>query len=432
MICIHKKDVEEFLWISTLLGVSLVGGNAGILAFYILCLFYAYNYKATGATKILMLLAYRSIVNDSMFHAISAMQSIKWIVMFGLSAYILFVFRFPGEKEKTKLSKVYVGMGVFALYIVFDSFLVSSLPIISIFKFFSYIFVFAATLKGIALTYHSVDWINWLEKLLASMVILSIPFYVMSAGWLGELFKGFTNQPNMFGIVLVIFVALLMVNLFQLKQGKLIRVGLIALSFALIFLSGSRTGFISALVMVVFGILFSKMRVSSKMLILILLIGTSYFIINTNGGIDEYLSEFIYKYDASSTSGSILYSRESQIEELMNNISSSPIFGNGFATPKLGFVSYTLSYNFFMEPGNLALAILSYAGIIGTILFIVMLLSIILTNYKHNNILILLPIATIMVSMGEMVFFSSNSMAIWLYAFWGIYMFNRTDIHIEG
>lgn len=428
---IYKRDAKEFFEIIILLGVSLIGGRVGIFAFYTLSLIYVYNYREAGATKILMLLAYRSIVNDAMFYTISAMQSIKWGVMFGVSAYILLGFKISSGNENKKLSKVYICMGIFALYIVVDSFFISSLPIISIFKFFSYAFVFVAILKGIALTYYSIDWINWLEKLLASMVILSIPFYGMSAGWLGKLFKGFTNQPNMLGIVLVMFVALLVINLFQSEKGRYIRLGMMALSFALIFLSGSRTGFISALVIVILGISFSEMRISNKMAILILLIGTAFYVINTNGSIGEYLSEFIYKYDASSTSGNLLYSRESQIEELMSNIASSPILGNGFATPKLGFVSYTLSYTFFMEPGNLALSILSYSGIIGTILFVAVLLSIILSNYKRNNILILLPIATIMVSMGEMVFFSSNSMAIWLYAFWGIYMFNRTDIVIE-
>lgn len=427
---IYKRDVKEFLQIIVLLGVSLIGGRAGILAFYALGLIFVYNHRAAGATKILMLLAYRSIVNDAMFYAISGMQSIKWGVMFGISAYILFGFKIPSEKKR-KLSKVYPWMGIFAVYIVMDSFLVSSLPIISIFKFFSYAFVFVAILKGIALTYYNVDWINWLEKLLASMVILSIPLYGTSGAWLGNLFKGFTNQPNMLGIVLVLFVTLLVINLFQLETGRYIRVGMVALSFALIFLSGSRTGFISALIIVILGISLAKMRIYNKVAVLILLIGMALLVINTNGTIGEYLNEFIYKYDASSTSGSLLYSRESQIEELVSNIASNPILGIGFATPRLDFVSYTFSYTFFMEPGNLVLAIMSYSGILGTMLFVAMLLSIIFSNYKHNNILILLPVATIIVSMGEMVFFSSNSMAIWLYAFWGIYMFNRTDIVIE-
>lgn len=425
---IYKKDAKEYLQIIILLGVSLIGGRTGILAFYILCLLFIYNYRGEGATKVLMLLAYRSIVNDSLFYAISGMQSIKWSVMFGISAYILFGFNISSKIEDARLSKVYTWLGIFAVYIVVDSLLVSSLPIISIFKFFSYAFVFAAILKGMAMTYYRVDWINWLEKLLGSMVVLSIPFYSMPTGWLGKLFKGFTNQPNMFGIVLVLFVSLLVVNLFQINKGRHIRVGMIALSFGLIFISGSRTGFISALAIVILGICFSKMRISNKAVILIMLIGMAYFVISTNGSVGEYLSEFIYKYDASSTTGSLLYSRESQIEELVNNFASSPIFGIGFATPKLGFVLYTFNYTFFMEPGNLVLAILSYSGIIGTFLFVAMLLSILLSNYKRNNILILLPIATILVSMGEMVFFSSNSMAIWLYAYWGIYMFNRTDI----
>ena len=138
-----------------------------------------------------------------------------------------------------------------------------------------------------------------------------------------------------------------------------------------------------------------------------------------------YLNEFIYKYEGSEDN--IFYSRESQIEEMMDNIAASPILGNGFGVPRLNFTSYTLSYTFFLEPGNLVLAILSYSGIIGTIFFVVMLGNILLANAKRNNVVLILPIATILTSMGEMVFFSINSMAIWLYAFWGIYLFKRTD-----
>lgn len=425
---INRREAKEFFQILLLLGISLIGNNIGILAFYAFSLFFLYRYKAVGATKLLLLLAFRSIVNDGMFYAISNMQSIKWVVMFGLSAYILFLYKIKGGQERRKLSKVYIWLIVFATYTILDSFLVSSLPMISIFKFFSYAFVFVAILKGIALTYRYIDWLNWLEKLIGGMVILSIPMYIMPAGWLGDLFKGFANQPNMLGIVLVLFDAILAVNINRLKRGRVIRFGLIVLAFVLVFLSGSRTGFISAVIIVILGLLFSKIQINNKIIILVVLLGGVYAVISINGDIGSYLSEFIYKYDGSSSTGNLLYSRESQIQEMLDNIMASPILGNGFGTPRLNFVSYTLSYTFFLEPGNLALAILSYSGALGTLIFVGMLFSIIMSNWKKNNNFIILPIATLLVSMGEMVFFSSNSMAIWLYAFWAIYMFNQNDI----
>lgn len=425
---INRREAKEFFQILFLLGISLIGSSIGILAFYAFSLFFLYRYKAVGATKLLLLLAFRSIVNDGMFYAISNMQSIKWVVMFGLSAYILFLYKIKGGQEHRKLSTVYIWLIGFATYTILDSFLVSSLPMISIFKFFSYAFVFAAILKGIALTYRYIDWLNWLEKLIGGMVLLSIPMYIMPAGWLGDLFKGFANQPNMLGIVLVLFDAILAVNINRLKRGRVIRLGLIVLAFVLVFLSGSRTGFISAVIIVILGLLFSKIQINNKIIILVLLLGGAYAVISINGDIGSYLSEFIYKYDGSSSTGNLLYSRESQIQEMLDNIMASPILGNGFGTPRLNFVSYTLSYTFFLEPGNLVLAILSYSGALGTLIFAGMLFSIILSNWKKNNNFIILPIATLLVSMGEMVFFSSNSMAIWLYAFWAIYMFNQNDI----
>lgn len=428
---INRREAKEFFQILILLGISLIGSSIGILAFYALSLFFLYRYKAAGATKLLLMLAFRSIVNDGMFYAISNMQSIKWMVMFGLSAYILFLYKIKGGQERRKLSKVYIWLLGFAAYTILDSFLVSSLPMISIFKFFSYAFVFAAILKGIALTYRYIDWLNWLEKLIGGMVLLSIPMYIMPAGWLGDLFKGFANQPNMLGIVLVLFDAILVVNINRFKSGRVIRLGLILLIFILVFLSGSRTGFISAVIIVILGLLFSEIPINNKIIILVLLLGVAYAVISMNGDIGLYLSEFIYKYDGSSNTGNLLYSRESQIQEMLDNIKASPILGNGFGTPRLNFVSYALSYTFFLEPGNLFLAILSYSGILGTLIFAGMIISIILSNWKKNNSFIILPVATILVSMGEMVFFSSNSMAIWLYAFWAIYMFNYNDINVK-
>ena len=413
----QKKEIATIMF---LLGISLVGGKIGILAFFVCSLYYVMKNKAIGATKFLLLLAYRSVVNDNLFYEISGMQSIKWVFMFGYSAYLLFGCGWPNEHDRRKYMKITAWMLIFGIYTLIDSFFVSSLPLISIFKFFSYAFVFLAVVKGIASTYERIDWLVWTEGLFGSIIVLSVPFLVLPYGFLGSLFKGFSNQPNMLGIILVLFMALLVSNIVRFRDKRIVRYVFVVLTFYMLFRTGARTALLSAVLMIVIGILFSELPLKMKTMILISLICGAAFVITISGRAMSILTSFILKYGPNQTGG-ILASRESQIAGLMKNIRSNPWFGTGFATPNLGYQLYSIRSVFFMEPGNLVLAILSYSGIFGTMIFACMSLHMVAMGRK--SITITLILASVLVSMGEMVYFSSNSIAIWLYACWGMYIF---------
>ncbi|MBG9988247.1 O-antigen ligase family protein [Aerococcaceae bacterium DSM 111176] len=119
----------------------------------------------------------------------------------------------------------------------------------------------------------------------------------------------------------------------------------------------------------------------------------------------------------------LLYSRAGQVSTLTESIEANPLFGAGFAVPVISYRSYVISTDFIVEPGNLFFSVLVYGGLIGFILFNVYMFNIILSNKRNFRYLIFLPLATVMISMGEMVFFSSNNIGPWLYMFIGIYAF---------
>lgn len=79
----------------------------------------------------------------------------------------------------------------------------------------------------------------------------------------------------------------------------------------------------------------------------------------------------------------ILFSREKQIENVVNNFQQNPLFGNGFGVPVLPFRSFSFSMEYTVEPGNLILAVLAYSGIIGLFVFCIYILQLFTSN--RNN-----------------------------------------------
>lgn len=100
--------------------------------------------------------------------------------------------------------------------------------------------------------------------------------------------------------------------------------------------------------------------------------------------------------------------------------------------PKLSFRTYNFSFDYIVEPGNLLIAVLSFSGIIGFIIFLVFISKIILSNKKKFKILYFLPMSIFLINMGEMVFFSSNNIGIWIYMMLGIYMvYGENEVETE-
>lgn len=416
-ITINKKKIV-YLPVLLLFVVSLFN-NIGLLLFMLLLFYYGLK-SSLNAIKVLNIITLRSVLNPGLAISISQFELLKWLLLF-VCAGRLIIDYFKIE-EKDKLNKILFPVVLYLIYSALSSFIFSNLPIVALMKIVSYGFIFIGVLIGIYNTINYFDWIDWIYKQLLLIVIFSIPLIPFEVGYLvNEIsFQGITNQPNMFGIILVLFIAVNIVML-QLHKHKSAIIGhlLNILSFFLIWLTNSRTSLISALVLIIVFLFLSNLDLLKKGLGLIAISFFSLFIlINTN--IFSEFQRFLFK-----GADDLLYSRAGQVSTLTGSIEANPLFGTGFAVPVLPYRSYAISTKFIVEPGNLILSVLAYGGLIGFVLFSIYMLNIILSNKKNFRSLIYLPLSSIMISMGEMVFFSSNNIGPWLYMFIGIYAFYK-------
>ncbi|WP_417893439.1 O-antigen ligase family protein [Aerococcus viridans] len=355
--------------------------------------------NSLNAIKSLNIITLRSVLNPGLAISISQFELLKWLLLFACAGRL--IIDYFKIHDKSKVNKIIFPVVLYLVYSALSSFIFSNLPIVALMKILSYGFIFIGMLIGIYNPINYFDWIDWIYKQLLLIVIFSIPLIPFEVGYLISRisFQGITNQPNMFGIILVLFIAVNIVML-QLNKHKMAIIGhlLNILSFFLIWQSNSRTSLISALVLIFAFLILSNLDFLKKGLGLIAISLFSLFIlINTN--IFSEFQRFLFK-----GADDLLYSRAGQVSTLMESIEANPLFGTGFAVPVLPYRSYAISTEFIVEPGNLILSVLAYGGIIGFIIFNLYMLNIILSNARNFRYLIFLPLATVMISMGEMVF----------------------------
>lgn len=379
--------------------------------------------KDENAIKSICLITLRGILNPGIAVPTSQVELIKWAVLFICAAKLWKSYFNILNREE--LNKILFPITLYLLYSSISSFIFSTLPIVALMKIISYGFIFMGMLVGIYTTIIDYDWIRYIYKQLLFIVLISIPLIPTSIGYLlnGRGFQGATNQPNMFGIILVLFIAINIVMLQTKKHKRNIRGHLLnVVSLALIWLTQSRTSFISASILLFIYLLLSNINLLKKGLLVIIISIIFISILFFASDLLYEIQEFLLK-----GADSLLYSRAGQVNSLLASFESNPLFGTGFAVPVLSQRLYIISTEFVVEPGNLILSVLAYGGIFGLILFFFYIINIILSNKRNFKNLIYLPLSAILISMGEMVFFSSNSIGPWLYLFIAIYAFENNN-----
>ncbi|MGH1809255.1 O-antigen ligase family protein [Enterococcus entomosocium] len=398
--------------------------NSVSLFISLILLFSLFFDKEIGAIKILNLITFRTVINPGLAVDLSNFEIIKWIAILSASCYLVFSFFKLDNLQRRELTPVLIFIFLFYFYTIISSFIFSSLPTVALFKISSYIIPFFAIIVGIYLTREKIDWMQWLFKVFFLVGFLSVFLIPLPIGYLRNSvgFQGILNHPNLFGIVMVLFFSLTITKYTNKRFQKKIYFYLLEFSIIiLIFLSKSRTSFLSVIIiLILFFILDSKKNMLYKYLIflLLLLIFLTYIIMDPTPL--ESLQSFLYK---GQENGNIFFSREQQAAGIIGNFMKNPFFGTGFGVPVTNFRSFAFSFDAVVEPGNLIFAVLSYGGIFGLIFFFMYMLKIIHFNLKNLRKQIYLPLAAILISMGEMVFFSTNNIGVWLYMLIAIYMF---------
>jgi len=404
--------------------------NEATLLFFTFSLLYLLKDKAEGAIKITLLLTLRGIINPGVAVEYGSLQIYKLMLMTFCCAYLCFFINRIKPSWRNRLKFFLIPVVIFLLFNILISFFFSSLPLIGVFKTVNFGIAFCGVLIGIAYSKNRlglIEWIlNWYKLLIfASAFFLAHPVGYLTNGWS---FQGMINHPNVFGITTVLMISLLLGKLSIIGKMNLAEILFLVFSFFMILLSHSRTSFLSVL-MILLLFFFSRLVSGLTHLKVVAMSFTGIFIITVFKPLIPYLLEFLSK---GQTLDNFLLSREVQIKEMIANIQRSPLFGNGFGVPVLPLKSYEFSLNYVVEPGNLILAVLSFSGMIGAILFFIYMLQIFLFNKVNLRDRPFLYFSPLLISMGEMVFFSPNNIGVFCYFSLGMYMFSeKKNLSVE-
>src|SRR5699024_971804 len=161
-----------------------------------------YKEKEIGGIKALNLLTLREVINPGLAIGYGVLQSIKWLLIFLISFYLICSVVKLHERDLNKLKNYLIFFIIYIIYSILSSFIFSNLPIVAIFKIISYAIPFIGVLIGVVYTRNQISWIAWLKRLFSIIVIVSFPLIFLPLGYLRNniSFQGILNHPNLFGV----------------------------------------------------------------------------------------------------------------------------------------------------------------------------------------------------------------------------------------
>ncbi len=413
---ITKKEIE---YVAIGFALSLIHWSICFVYFAVLLFFLKQG--VVGCVKALLIMTTRGILSTAVSSGLnSIVQAEKWALIFIFVLYILFSKQ--TLRKSLAVSNTQMFVIVFMVYCIITALFTSSYPVVSMFKAVSYAVPFCGVLLAVSITNIKFDWVNYLFSLMTPVIIASaitMPFSRFKI--VNESFQGVINHPNLFGIFGAIYILVAIYNIMNHPERQhWSAFVLVAVTFVMIYLSESRTGMFSALIMLI--IYFVSISTKTKFKIFAIAVGVIViigivFIMNPS-----FLSEFTASMDKFVTKRDqelgILDSREMLIQASTDKYHNNELFGSGFAVPFIrGVRDYQFSFSITYETGNLPTAVLGDCGIIGSIIFYGYMLYIFLQTKRKKWILFFTPL---IVSLGEQAFFATNNVAIYYYLFYGI------------
>lgn len=418
-----KSKNSIAIWDIVVLLLALLSCLSGTL--YILFYVFLFAYGLLGVQnglKALTIAPIRKILSKAVAVALPN-SLIAWAFMLGLCFYIL-LFAKLNQERGTVYKKIVSSTSVFCLYVIISSFITGSYPVISLAKVMVFYICFLAIMKGIASLSDINDLVNFI--CLAFLIVFLISAIIAPVGRfriVNGSFQGIINHPNMFGILCPVFLSLLLLKS-ELKNRAIVKALMIFLIVFLCYLCKSRTGLMSSIAVLIANYSLSEKSKNKKALIVSCCIIGALVLLVLDTETQSFFNTFLYK----GRTTDILYSRRGQFDGLINKFQQNKLLGSGFMVPYInGFRSYVFSFDMVAEPGNLILELLGDVGIIGSISFFA-LFFVILKAGKIKNVYLL--IGALLLNMGEMVFFSTNNIAILVYIPIALYLFG-TEVQMQ-
>lgn len=388
--------------------------NTATLAVGMAALLYFLTKGRKGYIQALVLLALRTPMSPAVAVRMGPLQIIKWGFILGFSALLLFGSK--PKRERTLCQTTTTLLWVFTILVSVASLIVSSYPTTSIFKVVTFALVFHAVLVGVSAddgTYNFADFVVRMSTPIIFLSLLVLPFGRFRI--INGSFQGILNHPNMMGIMLVIYISYCIHSSLQEKWKSIF----VMTSVVMIYFTGSRTSLLLALVMVILSRKEILPRSYQNLVYLLIPLAVVYAALNF-ADLSEMIRGFVYK---GNEEYGLLYSRYDQYLRFLQKFNYNPLLGGGFGVPLIpGIRINTLVLTLIVEPGNIIWAVLGDCGILGFLLFALAFLPMVLRSKMRR---LYLFIGGFGVSMGEMVFFSTNNIAVLCYLLLALYAFDN-------
>lgn len=424
---VNETFKKEFLFVITLLLLNL---NSKLSYISIIVLFFLGIKDIKNSVKAIIYSFIISQLNPAIFS--SSIGSLRTILNL---IFILKILLNKRVLNKIKESIISVILLIYLFYITITAIYVSWLPVVSIFKGSYFVLGFLAIYLSTIL-YKEYNWIDWLGNYFKIFLILNIPFIFLPQGYSinGSALNGIMANPNGLGIVLAMGLSIF-IYLDSRRNNNKIN---IFLSFGMILLTNSRTSILTAIILIVYCIvtkLLIQVRLKKRMYnkkclvklscLLFIAVTLVAFYPKYINNLNNMINEKILK---GQESDEILKSRNGQIETFLSDYNKNKLLGVGFGVDGKENIkkNYSLKLSYPIERGNIILAILAETGNIGFSIFLTLLIVLIYYSFKNNSLekflyINLLFISSLMISIGEMTFFSGNGLGVIQWLFLSIY-----------
>lgn len=407
-----------------------------LLLLFLVYLFWISFYSVADCIKSLFLISLRTILGTQIAVPISSFQMIKWLIIFVIATLVLIKTNHSIMRIERyiKLRKNLIVVGMFGGFVFCVSLFNSSYPIVSIFKIFSFVYVFISVLLGVCVTASKVHWGKFVYKYMSIIIWTSLAMALVPQGYYltTHYLQGVTNQCNMLGILSALYVALV-IYLIAIEGGTTDKKVSLAVGIICCWMSRSRTGMLSIVLTLLIWLFIVKLKKGLKAKIvagIICVIVVMMIVPYTRSIIISNVSEFVFKrqeVSINSSLGDVLVSREKQKQNFITKLENNILFGSGFQTPySSNRQDWSFSFDLIVEPGNIIYAVLGDLGVLGFLIFLCFVINLFIGVKCKSGYLVLAAPFTI--SLGEMVFFSVNNIAVILYIFIGMAIFGRKMI----
>ena len=374
-----------------------------------------------------------TFLNPGIFTEFEGGAILRWLVFFAAFSRVVTskILRNP------RISREIICLAPFFLFALLVSMFKSYAPIVSLFKLVMFAMgvvtiLFAFELTGVQKAY----WRSWFTTFFLLILVSGFPLYFFDLGYVrnGRGFQGLLNHPQAYGVFLASMVAWFTGRILFEKDRSVPVVTGVVLGWFSLFATFSRTGILAAVLGCTLTVIIGAVKRGYWRKILAHTFGSYLsvtglcvlliFLVFSWAPLSQATRSVLQKgTEAQSFTESYDLSRGALIERSINNFLDNPWTGIGFGIASDPF-SFVVSRDKWLglpigasiEKGLLPVAVLEEVGIIGAGFFLMFIFALIRPILNWGSLPALwLFITSLLINMGEMIFFSFGGMGLYIW-----------------